>query len=62
MRGALRELCEARIRSHAGRPFIRGGELLAQWRRFLSGDESVHWQVMWQFVVLEHWMQKNRIE
>lgn len=62
MRGALRELCEDRIRSHAGRPFIRGGELLARWRRFQSGDKSVHWQVLWQFVVLEHWMQKNRIE
>jgi len=29
------------------------------WLKFLSGDESVRWQEIWVFVVLDHWLEKN---
>jgi asparagine synthase (glutamine-hydrolysing) len=62
MRGPLRSFCEDRLRRHAQRPFIREGALLAYWRRFLTGDPAVRWQELWQFVVLEHWMDRNGIQ
>ncbi|NDC76353.1 MAG: asparagine synthase (glutamine-hydrolyzing) [Chitinophagia bacterium] len=62
MRGELRGMCERHVGRLAERPFMRGDALLGRWRRFLSGDESVHWQEMWQFVVLEHWMERNHVQ
>lgn len=62
MRGPLRDFCEARIVRHAERPFIRGAALTAYWRRLLAGDPSVRWQEIWQFVVLEHWMERNGVQ
>jgi asparagine synthase (glutamine-hydrolysing) len=62
MRGELRGLCEGYIGRLADRSFMQGDALLDRWRRFLSGDDSVHWQELWQFVVLEHWMERNHVE
>jgi asparagine synthase (glutamine-hydrolysing) len=62
MRGPLRDFCEARIVRHAERPFIRGAALTAYWRRLLAGDPAVRWQEIWQFVVLEHWMERNGVQ
>jgi asparagine synthase (glutamine-hydrolysing) len=62
MRGPLKGFCEERIKRHAERPFIRGGALLDYWRRLQSGDPAVRWQELWQFVVLEHWMERNGVQ
>lgn len=62
MRGPLRGFCAERIQRHAERPFIRGHALSAYWQRFLREDPAVRWQDLWQFVVLEHWMQKNGVQ
>lgn len=61
MRGPLQSFCGERIRRHAARDFIRGQALSDMWSRFLSGDETVRWQELWQFVVLEHWMDRNGV-
>jgi asparagine synthase (glutamine-hydrolysing) len=62
MRGALREFCELRIRNLSERDFIQAKPLLAYWQRFLAGDKNISWSELWQFVVLEHWMEKNGVE
>jgi asparagine synthase (glutamine-hydrolysing) len=62
MRGALREFCHRRIRSLSERDFIQGKPLQAYWQRFLKGDKNISWSELWQFVVLEHWMEKNGVE
>jgi asparagine synthase (glutamine-hydrolysing) len=62
MRGALREFCDRRIRSLSDRDFIQGKPLQAYWQRFLRGDQNISWSELWQFVVLEHWMEKNGVE
>jgi asparagine synthase (glutamine-hydrolysing) len=62
MRGVLRDFCETRIRSLSQRDFIQASPLLAYWQRFLDGDASISWSELWQFVVLEHWMEKNGVE
>jgi asparagine synthase (glutamine-hydrolysing) len=62
MRGPLRAFCERRIRSLSEREFIRAKPLQAYWQRFLAGDQTISWSELWQFVVLEHWMEKNGVE
>lgn len=61
MRGTLRNFCDQRIRSLAQRDFIMPKPLLAYWQLFLDGDNSISWSEIWQFVVLEYWMEKNGI-
>jgi asparagine synthase (glutamine-hydrolysing) len=57
----LKSFCEGRIKNLSERPFINGKQLTAYWRRFLSGDDSVRWQELWLFVVLEYWLEKNEV-
>lgn len=59
MRGELREFCAARIGRIAQREFINGEALQDYWKRFLNNDPNVRWTELWQFVVLEHWLEKN---
>jgi asparagine synthase (glutamine-hydrolysing) len=62
LKNELRSFCELRIKNISKRPFINGQELMAYWQRFLKGDPSVRWGEIWLFVVLEYWMEKNKIE
>ena len=57
----LRPLCDQQIRNLAQRDFIQGEYLQSTWKRFLDGDKQVRWLDMWLCTVLEHWMEKNRI-
>ena len=62
MRGVLRDFCDQRIRSLSERDFIHGKPLRAYWQRFLAGDKHISWSEIWQFVVLEYWMEKNGVQ
>lgn len=62
MRGPLRDFCETRIRNLTRRDFIHPKALSDYWNQFLKGDKSISWSELWQFVVLEHWMEKNGVE
>jgi asparagine synthase (glutamine-hydrolysing) len=62
MRNELAEFCDKRIKRMAERDFINGSALINKWKRFQKGDKSVNWTTLWTFVVLEHWMEKNRVE
>jgi asparagine synthase (glutamine-hydrolysing) len=59
MKKELTSFCEERISRMAQREFIRGPELLSQWKRFREGDRSVKWASLWSYVVLEHWLERN---
>lgn len=62
MRGPLRGFCDQRIRRLSERSFIQAKPLIAYWQQFLAGDKTISWSELWQFVVLEHWMEKNGVE
>jgi hypothetical protein len=46
----------------ARRDFIKGGNLLESWKRFLQGDRSIRWTEIWLFVVLENWLANYGVE
>ena len=62
LKNELFSFCDSHIRSMAGRPFIKGNELISCWERFVKGDENVRWTEVWLFIVLDYWMEKNNIE
>jgi asparagine synthase (glutamine-hydrolysing) len=62
LKNELRGFCDTQIRNMARRPFIKEEALLSYWQRFLSGDETVRWPEVWLFVVLEYWLEKNKVD
>jgi asparagine synthase (glutamine-hydrolysing) len=62
MKNQLKTFCETRIDRLSQRDFINGSNLKAYWKRFLDNDPTVRWSELWLFVVLEYWMEKNKIE
>jgi len=58
----LKDFCGKRIISLAERGFIDKDGLLKRWNKFLNNDPSVRWLDIWLCVVLEHWLEKNKIE
>jgi asparagine synthase (glutamine-hydrolysing) len=61
MKNELRSFCDEHIQRMAERDFIRGDRLKYAWNLFLSGDRNVRWLEIWLFVVLNYWMEKNRV-
>ncbi|HMH23200.1 MAG TPA: asparagine synthase (glutamine-hydrolyzing) [Puia sp.] len=61
LKNELRSFCDLRLKSMAGRSFIKGDALLAYWQRFLAGDRNIRWSEIWLFVVLEYWLEKNQV-
>lgn len=61
LRTELRSFCETRLKNMMQRPWIHGQELWRRWQRFLAGDNDVRWSEIWLFVVLEYWLEKNRL-
>jgi asparagine synthase (glutamine-hydrolysing) len=61
MKKELRSFCETHLQRIAQREFIDGKNLLAYWQRFLNNDASVRWMELWLFVILEYWMEKNKV-
>lgn len=62
MRKELRLFCEQRIMQLDGRSHFRKGAIPAAWKRFLAHDPRINWSRVWNLVVLEDWLDRNRIE
>ncbi|HRC32626.1 MAG TPA: asparagine synthase (glutamine-hydrolyzing) [Bacteroidia bacterium] len=62
LKNELRSFCDERIQSLANRSFMKGENLIEQWKKFLHNDNSIRWIDIWICVVLEHWIVKNNID
>lgn len=62
LKSELKEFCDKHIHSLAEKGFVHKDGLLNRWNRFLNGAQDVRWLDMWLCVVLEHWLEKNKIE
>jgi asparagine synthase (glutamine-hydrolysing) len=62
MKNELRQFCEMHLQAAGQRGFIKHDRLMTYWNRFLNNDRSVRWMEIWLFVVLEYWLQKNKVE
>jgi asparagine synthase (glutamine-hydrolysing) len=62
MRDGLRGFCEKRLEALAERAWIRADTLNGYWNAFRAGEPTLSWSRLWMLVVLEHWLQQNRVE
>jgi asparagine synthase (glutamine-hydrolysing) len=63
MRGGLSEFCEERLSMErtSGRGLFRPERVNELWQSFLAGRSDVSWSRLWILVVLEDWLERNRI-
>jgi asparagine synthase (glutamine-hydrolysing) len=61
MRNELKSFCEAQIIECSERDFVNKAQLIKYWNRFLKRDPSIRWIELWQFVVLNYWMNRNNV-
>ena len=61
LRNELRSFCNTHITMLAEREFINGPALLKMWTDFLQGSKRMKWMDIWLFVVLNYWMERNRL-
>ncbi len=62
MRNELRSFCAAHINRLCEREFINSRNLQYYWNSFLNNNPAIRWMDIWLFVVLEYWLEKNRID
>lgn len=62
MREPLRHFCAVRMESLGRRAQFDASGVQHLWERFLSRDPAITWTRVWMLVVLEEWMQANRVE
>lgn len=62
LKSDLKELTTARIEALKQRSFINAEELDRLWKKFLADDPQINWVKLWTLVVLENWLQENRID
>lgn len=63
MRGALRKFCEDRLSPERveQQGIMRAEEVQKLWKDFLERRSNVSWSRLWVLVVLEDWLERNRI-
>jgi asparagine synthase (glutamine-hydrolysing) len=62
MKHELRDFCYGKVQRLAERKQFNGPAIRHYWEDFLAGKQTVSWSRLWLLVVLEHWLEKNRIE
>ena len=62
LKNELKDFCHHHIENLSKRNSVNGSLLKERWKRFLNGDKTIGYLDMWLCVVLEDWMERNRIE
>lgn len=62
MKNELKEFCSERIYSLAQREYFQKGKVALHWENFLKGDKRITWSRIWYLIVLEDWINRNKIE
>jgi asparagine synthase (glutamine-hydrolysing) len=61
MKHELRDFCHGKVQRLAERTQFNGSVIKAYWDDFLAGKQTISWSRLWLLVVLEHWLEKNRV-
>ncbi|HKR60485.1 MAG TPA: asparagine synthase (glutamine-hydrolyzing) [Pyrinomonadaceae bacterium] len=64
MKGNLRKYCQDRLHSDRveNRGIFDATEITRLWKCFLAGSSEVSWSRLWVLVVLEEWLERNRVQ
>ena len=61
LKNELKYFCEMNIIELENKNIFVEGSLKNLWKRFLGGDQTVVWSRIWHFVILNVWMEENKI-
>ncbi len=53
---------DTRIKSIASRSFFNEENIISLWNAFLKGEKTISWARLWIFIVLEDYIQKQKLE
>ena len=62
MKNEMRMFCELKMISLSKRRLFNEEGVMKLWKDFLSDSPKVTWSRIWYLVVLENWLQENKIE
>lgn len=62
LKSDFKALCEKNINELGKNPHFDATELNTLWQRFLRDDPFITWSRIWYLVVLQHWINENKIE
>jgi len=57
----LRQFCDQKMRALADREYFNGTALTDYWRQYLEHRSNIRWADVWEFIVLEDWLEQNEI-
>ena len=61
MKNELKTFCEGKIQSFKKRNLVNDKAMEEIWKQFCEGNKKVTWSRLWHIIVLENWMEENRI-
>ena len=62
VKNELKSFCEEKMRSLSKRKFFNEQGIMKLWKDFLADNPRITWSRIWYLVVLENWLQENKIE
>ncbi|MBA3662727.1 MAG: asparagine synthase (glutamine-hydrolyzing) [Bacteroidetes bacterium] len=61
LKNDLKSFCEKHMNELSEREFCNQTEIKKLWQRFLANDPTVTWSRIWHLVVLNNWLDQNKI-
>ncbi len=61
LKNDLRTFCESQIHGFESKNLCLENSASRLWQRFLKGDPLVTWSRIWHIIVLNHWLDQNKI-
>jgi asparagine synthase (glutamine-hydrolysing) len=62
LKNELRTFCESNIQQLDKKQILKPSAAISLWNRFLNNDSLVSWSRIWHLIVLNYWIDENRIE
>ena len=61
LKNELKNFCEENILALEDKKLFIEGSLADLWQRFLKGDKMITWSRIWHLIILNNWMDTNKI-
>jgi asparagine synthase (glutamine-hydrolysing) len=58
----LYEFCDLQVKGLESKNLFKQGAILKLWQDFLSEHPLVNWSRIWHLIVLNHWLDKHKVE
>ncbi len=62
LQNELKSFCESNLKELEKKELFQKGKILELWNDFLNNKKTVSWSRIWHFVVLNYWIETNKLE